>query len=80
MPNPCARDIGLRFIGRTGLHNQRMRVCKRVGLGLARTGWMAHNEYGELFLAFLTVKPSEHPGLLLWQAYGSMKRLLGHDL
>lgn len=72
MPNPCARDLGLPFIGRTGPNNQRKRVCKRVGL--ARTGWMAHNEYGELFLAFLTVKPSEHPGLLLWQAIGRMKR------
>ena len=40
---------------------QLTRVARRAGLGLARTGSVAHHGSGEIFLAFSTVRPATAP-------------------
>lgn len=50
------------------LPHQLKRVARRAAMGLARTGSVAYNGSGDLFLAFSTVEPLAADGLRLWRA------------
>lgn len=49
------------------LPHQLKRLAKRMALGLARTGGLAHNSSGDFFLAFSTAQPQKQ-GLEYWKA------------
>ncbi|QLG09654.1 P1 family peptidase [Deinococcus sp. D7000] len=50
------------------LPHQLRRLARRAALGLARTGSVAHNGSGDLFLAFSTAVPEVAGGLEHWRA------------
>lgn len=50
------------------LPHQLKRLARRAALGLARTGSVAHNGSGDLFLAFSTAVPQPQGGLEHWRA------------
>ncbi|OLV15787.1 D-aminopeptidase [Deinococcus marmoris] len=50
------------------LPHQLRRLARRAALGLARTGSVAHNGSGDIFLAFSTATPEVHGGLEHWRA------------
>ncbi|CAM3514645.1 S58 family peptidase [Deinococcus frigens] len=50
------------------LPHQLKRLSRRAALGLARTGSVAHNGSGDLFLAFSTAFPEVQGGLERWRA------------
>lgn len=50
------------------LPHQLKRLARRAALGLARTGSVAHNGSGDLFLAFSTAVPELENGLERWAA------------
>ncbi len=49
------------------LPHQLKRLARRASLGLARTGGMAYNSSGDLFIAFSTAAPSLGNGLEHWR-------------
>jgi L-aminopeptidase/D-esterase-like protein len=50
------------------LPHQLGRLAKRASLGLARSGSVAHNGSGDLFLAFSTAAPARREGVEVWRA------------
>ena len=61
--------IGILATNAPLLPQQLKRLARRMSLGLARTGGMAYNSSGDLFLAFSTAYPvSNSSGLEHWQS------------
>jgi D-aminopeptidase len=68
---PADRDGSIIIVVGTDaplLPHQLKRLARRAGLGLARTGSVAHNSSGDLFLAFSTVVPQREAGVEHWTA------------
>ena len=68
---PAERDGSIVIVVGTDaplLPHQLKRLARRAGLGLARTGSVAHNSSGDLFLAFSTAVPQLEDGIERWSA------------
>ncbi|AWN21978.1 aminopeptidase [Deinococcus irradiatisoli] len=68
---PAERDGSIIILVATDaplLPHQLKRLARRAGLGLARTGSVAHNGSGDLFLAFSTAVPRIEAGVEHWSA------------
>ena len=68
---PAERDGSIIIVVGTDaplLPHQLKRLARRAALGLARTGSVAHNGSGDLFLAFSTAVPRTEAGVEHWSA------------